>query len=397
MKYDFTTVLDRMGHDAIAVEYPTSPRGFAKEGVKDGYSIIPMWVADMNFVTCPTIIEALQARISHASFGYFMASEKYYNAIFKWQKDRFGAEITREVLGYENGVIGAFATALHTFTNEGDKVFLHGPTYIGFSHTLVDLKREASISNLVLDENGVYRMDFEDIEKHLVEDNIKLAVLCSPHNPSGRVWEKWEIEKFVEICKKHNVIIFSDEIWADLVLEGKHIPTQLVNEDAKNITIAAYAPTKTFSLAGLIGSYHIIYNEELKKKMDETAGMTHYNSLNVLSQHALIGAYCDEGEEWLEELLETLRGNVDYFCSYFEENVKGVQFVRPQGTYMVYLDFSEFVKENNVTIEQVLKYGWERGVMWQDGRPFGKDNSIRVNLALPLWQIKEAIKRLETK
>jgi len=396
MKYDFTTVLDRMGHDAVAVEYPTSPRGFAKDGT-NGYSIIPMWVADMNFVTCPSIIEALQARVSHASFGYFSPSQKYHDAIINWQKKRFGVDVTKEVIGYENGVIGAFASALHTFTKEGDKVFLHGPTYIGFTHTLEGLKRELSISNLVLDENGVYRMDFEDIERRLVEDNIKLAVLCSPHNPAGRVWEKWEIEKFVAICKKHDVIIFSDEIWADLVLQGKHIPTQSVNEDAKNITIAAYAPTKTFSLAGLIGSYHIIYNEDLKKKMDATASATHYNGLNVLSQHALIGAYSEVGEEWLEELLEVLRGNVECFCGYLEKNVKGVQFVRPQGTYMVYLDFSEFVKEHNTTIEKVLKYGWDRGVMWQDGRPFGKENSIRVNLALPQWQIEEAIKRLEEK
>lgn len=396
MKYDFTSVLDRVGHDAIAVEYPTSPRGFAKEGT-NGYSVIPMWVADMNFLTCPSIIEALQARVSHASFGYFSPRQEYYDAIITWQKKRFGVDVTKEVIGYENGVIGAFATALSTFTEEGEKVFLHGPTYIGFTHTLADLNRELSISNLVLDDQGILRMDYEDIEKHFVEDNIRLAVLCSPHNPSGRVWEKWEIEKFVELCKKHGVTIFSDEIWADLVLEGKHIPTQSVNEDAKNITIAAYAPTKTFSLAGLIGSYHIIYNEDLKAKMDKTAGRTHYNGMNVLSQHALIGAYSDVGEEWLEELLEVLRGNVKYFCDYIDKNVKGVQFVRPQGTYMVYLDFSEFVKENNTTIEKVLKYGWDRGVMWQDGRPFGKDNSIRVNLALPLWQIEEAIKRLETK
>ena len=395
MKYDFTTVLDRVGNDAIAVEFPTSPRGFQPEGTKDGYSVIPMWVADMNFMTAPSIVEAIQKRAAHASFGYFSPRPEYYDAIISWQKRRFGIDITKELIGYENGVLGALSSALSAFTEPGEKIFLHGPTYIGFLHTLSDMGRETSISELVRDENGISRMDYEDIEKHFVEDNIRFAVLCSPHNPAGRVWERWELEKFVELCVKHNVILFSDEIWCDLVLEGKHIPTNAVSEDARKITIAAYAPTKTFSLAGLVGSYHVIFNEELRKKVEKAASMTHYNGMNVLSQHALIGAYSKEGEEWLEELLEVLRGNVDFACNYLKEHCPSIKFDRPQGTYMLFLDCSDFLKEINMDIKSLLKYGWERGVIWQDGQPFGKKDSIRVNLCLPLWQIQEAVKRLE--
>ena len=290
MKYDFTTVLDRVGHDAIAVEFPTSPKGYIPEGTKDGYSIIPMWVADMNFKTAPSIMKAIGERAAHPSFGYYAIRDEYYEAIINWQKKRFGMDITKEMIGYENGVLGALSSALRVYTQPGEKVFLHGPSYIGFLHTLEAMNRETSISELVYDENGIRRMDYDDIEKHFVEDNIHFAILCSPHNPAGRVWEKWEIEKFVELCVKHNVILFSDEIWCDLVLEGKHVPTLSVSEDAKKITIAAYATSKTFSLSGLVGSYHVIMDEEMREKVTKEGKATNYNTMNVLSQHALLGA-----------------------------------------------------------------------------------------------------------
>ena len=395
MKYDFTTVLDRVGNDAIAVEFPTSPRGFAPEGTIDGYSVIPMWVADMNFMTAPSIVEAIQKRAAHASFGYFSPRPEYYDAIISWQKRRHGMDITREQIGYQNGVLGALSSALTAFTEKGEKIFLSGPSYIGFLHTLSSMERETSISDLVPDENGIRRMDFDDIEKHFVEDKIRFAIFCSPHNPAGRVWERWEIEKFVELCLKHNVIIFSDEIWCDLVLEGKHIPTLSISDDAKKITIAAYAPTKTFSLAGLVGSYHVIFDEELRETVTKTGATTHYNGMNVLSQHALIGAYSKEGEEWLEELLQVLRENVAFTCDYISTHAPSIAFEKPQGTYMLFLDCTKFLEEKGMDIKQLLKYGWERGVIWQDGEQFGQANSIRVNLGLPLWQIKEAIARLE--
>ena len=181
------------------------------------------------------------------------------------------------------------------------------------------------------DENGVWRMDFDDMEKKIVENKIHAAIFCSPHNPCGRVWERWEIEKAMEIYQKHDVYVISDEIWSDLTLPGyQHIPTQSVSEDAKNRTIALYAPSKTFNLAGLIGSYHIIYNSYLRDRVCMEGKMTHYNSMNVLSMHALIGAYEAEGYTWVNELCQVLSENVEYAVNHIRDYYRGINVSKPQ-------------------------------------------------------------------
>ena len=399
MKYDFENILERHGNDALAIDAVgiEGPNGFLPGAPEPGYSILPMWVADMNFKTAPCIIEAIQKRAAHASFGYFFPRDEYFTSIINWHKIRYGTTAEKEYIGYENGVLGALSSVLSAFTKEGDSVLINSPTYIGFLHTLEDMERKPSASPLYRDENGIWRMDFCDMEKRIIEEKIKVAVFCSPYNPIGRVWERSEIEEFVSLCKKHDVIIFSDEIWCDLTLGGKkHIPTYSVNDDAKERVICAYAPSKTFSLAGLVGSYHVIPNENIRSAVVKAGDKTHYNSMNVLSQHALIGAYSDEGACWVDELLTVLKGNVDYACSHIESRYKGVSFARPEGTYMLYLDWTEYMKEHNETdFDKILKKGWDKGVIWQDGRPFGMENTIRINLALPLWQVKEAFRRLD--
>lgn len=198
-------------------------------------------------------------------------------------------------------------TALNVYCSKGDNVLLHKPTYIGFTNSLTNNGYHIVHSDLVKDENGVWRMDFDDMEKKIVENKIHAAIFCSPHNPCGRVWERWEIEKAMEIYKKHDVMVISDEIWSDIITTGhKHVPTQSVSEDAKQRTVALYAPSKTFNLAGLVGSYHIIYNKHIRERVDKEASLSHYNSMNVLSMHALIGAYKPEGYEWVEELCEVI-------------------------------------------------------------------------------------------
>ncbi len=397
-KFDFETVLDRLGHDAVALDYPCCERGFFPEGPKNGYSLIPMSFADMNFITAPSVVESIQGRLNHHSFGYFSPRKEYYDAIINWQKVRYGVDVSKDAIGYENGVMGALATFLNSFMEEGEPLLIHGPTYIGFQDVIKTCGHPMSISPLVEDENGILRMDFEDMEKRIVDENLKIAVLCSPHNPAGRVWEKWEVEKFMELMKKYDLKVFSDEIWCDLILNGApHIPTNSVSEDAKMRTVAAYAPSKTFSLSGMVASYHVIYNEDLKKKMAETASKSHYNSMNIFSQYALIGAYNEEGQQWVDELLPVLAHNMEFVCDYIRTNYPSIKFHQSQGTYMLYLDLGDFVAEKKITIKDALRYGWERGVMWQNGEPFGTPNSIRLNLALPTWQIEEAIKRLNTK
>ena len=392
MKYDFTTVMDRRGMDAIAVDAAPVPEG----GRKEGFDVIPMWVADMNFATVPTIPEFITRRVQHPAYGYFAPRQEYYDAIIRWQRQRNGMEVTPEDIGYANGVLGGVVSALNVLCSRGDKVLVHSPTYIGFTHALGDNGYRIVHSPLTIDDQGIWRMDFDDMEKKIVENNIHAAILCSPHNPCGRVWERWELEKAMALYQKHNVYVISDEIWSDLILTGhKHIPTQSVSEDAKQRTIAMYAPSKTFNLAGLVGSYSIIYNPWLRDRVAKEAALSHYNSQNVLSMYALIGAYQDEGQAWLEELRQVLTENVDFAYNYIREHFEGVKVCRPQGTYMLFADCTEWCKEHGKTIDDVEQAAWAVGVAFQDGRMFHGPCHVRINLALPLSRVKEAFDRLD--
>lgn len=395
MKYDFTTVMNRKGYNTIAVEYYQYAVGDAQ--VREGVEPIPMWVADMSFATVPTIMDAMKARLEHPEFGYFSASDEYYNSIIRWQEQRNDVKgLTREHIGYENGVLGGVVSALNILCSRGDKVLLHSPTYVGFTASLKNNGYEMIHSPLVKDQYGIYRMDFEDMEKKIVEHNIHATVFCSPHNPCGRVWERWEIEKAMELFKKHDVMVVCDEIWSDIILDGhKHIPTQSISEDAKMRTIAVYAPSKTFNLAGLIGSYHIIYNKHLRDRVQKESSLGHYNNMNLMSMHALIGAYTPEGQEWLEELRQVLTDNVDYACKFFEENFEGIEISKPQGTYMIFPDFSKWCKEYGRTKDEVYRAGIYEGVIWQDGAGFLEPDCIRMNLALPHSLLVEAMDRLK--
>ena len=393
MKYDFTSIIDRQDKDAIAVEWPP----FEGAEVKEGFDKIPMWVADMNFATVPTVQEEMIKRIHHPCFGYFAARDEYYSSIIEWQEKRHGVTgLTKEHIGYENGVLGGVVSTLNAFCSRGDKVLVHAPTYVGFTHSLEDNGYHIIHSYLKMDEDGIWRMDFEDMEKKLKEEHIHMAIFCSPHNPCGRVWERWEIEKAMELYKKYDVYVISDEIWSDIILEGhEHIPTQSVSEDAKNRTVALYAPTKTFNLAGLVGSYHIIYNSYLRDRVRKEGSLSHYNNGNVLSMYGLIGAYKPEGYEWTDELCQVLTENVDYAYNFIKENFEGVELAKPQGTYMLLLDCTKWCEKHEKTIDDVLKAGASVGVMWQDGRAFHSPCGIRVNLALPKSRVEEAMRRLK--
>ena len=393
MKYDFTSILDRNGKDAIAVEHIPIPGA----QVKEGFDRIPMWVADMNFPTVPTVVEAMMERVQHPAYGYFDPSEEYYASIIRWQEKRNGVTgLKPEHIGYENGVLGGVISALNVMCSKGDNVLLHSPTYIGFTMSLENNGYHIVHSPLIKDENGVWRMDFEDMEKKIVKNRIHAAVFCSPHNPCGRVWEGWEIEKAMELYKKYDVFVISDEIWSDLILEGhKHIPTQSVSEDARNRTVAMYAPSKTFNLAGLVGSYHIIYNTWLRERVLKESSLSHYNAMNVLSMHALVGAYKPEGYEWLDELRQVLTGNVEFACRYIQDHFEGIEVSKPEGTYMLFLDCTKWCEKHGKTIDELQRAGVEVGVIWQDGRPFHGPCHIRMNLALPFSRVQEAFERLD--
>lgn len=398
MTYDFTTIMDRRGEDAIAVDgLLDEPSGFAPTKPAEGFDAIPMWVADMNFPVVPTVTEALVERARKPHFGYFSPRDEYFSSIIRWHETRHGVRgLTPECIGYENGVLGGVVSTLEAFARPGDAVLLHSPTYIGFTGSLTNNGYQIIHSPLCLDEDNIWRMDYEDMDAKIKEHHIHAAIFCSPHNPCGRVWERWEIEKAMEVYRANDCLVISDEIWSDLTLYGfSHIPTQSVSEDAKMRTFAFYAPSKTFNLAGLVGSYHIIYNPYLRDRFLAASSKSHYNEANVLSMHALIGAYKDAGMEWVDELRHVLTENIDYACSFLAEHAQEIHVSRPQGTYMLFLDCETWCKTHGKTMDELLKAGWDVGVAWQDGRPFHGTYGIRMNLALPLSRVQEAFARLE--
>ncbi|WP_066834064.1 MalY/PatB family protein [Collinsella ihumii] len=397
MIYDFTLIINRHGQDAIAVDGIGIPGGAAPAAPQDGFDFIPMWVADMNFPVVPTIQDAIIERVKQPHFGYFTPREEYFSKIIEWQSRRNDVVgLEPKHIGYENGVLGGVISTLNAFAAPGDEVLVHSPTYIGFTNSLTNAGFRIVHSPLKLDDDGVWRMDFEDMERVLSERTIHAAIFCSPHNPTGRVWEREEIERAMEIYAKHDCVVISDEIWSDIILPGhKHVPTQSVSEDARNRTVALYAPSKTFNLAGLVGSYHIIYSDYLRDRVLAQSSKPHYNEMNVLSMHALLGAYEPEGYAWVDELREVIAGNVDWACDYIAAHFDGVRVSKPQGTYMLFLDCTEWCERCGQDIDWVLNAGWRVGVGWQDGRPFHGPCHIRVNLALPLARVKEAFERLD--
>ena len=393
MQYDFETILDRLGRDALALDVIP----YAGVEPKAGFSRIPMWVADMSFPTAPPVLEAIQARLSHPNFGYYRLTDAYYDSIIRWQQARHGVSgLERRHIGYENGVLGGVSSVVQALTCPGEPILVHSPTYVGFTHTLERLGRPIVHTPLKRDEAGVWRMDYADMDRQLKEHDIHLAILCSPHNPCGRVWERWELEQAMEVYAANDYTVISDEIWSDLIMPGHtHIPTQSVSADARSRTAAFYAPTKTFSLAGLIGSYHIIYPARLRSRVRRQGDLSGYNSCNVLSMHALTGAYSHAGMEWVDQLCAVLDKNLRYIRDFMESRFPGVSMMLPQGTYMLFVNCGAWCRDHGITPDQLRRRGVEHGVIWQSGEAFGDGDCIRINAALPHVLVREAMDRLE--
>lgn len=250
MTYDFTSIIDRHGRDSIAVE----PTFLNLPPLKDGFDQIPMWIADMNFAVVPTVQEEIIRRTQHPCFGYFEPREEYTQAIISWQTRRHGFEgLEAKHIGYENGVLGGVVSALNVLCSRGDHVLIHSPTYIGFTSVLKSNGYQAVHSPLIKDADNIWRMDFEDMERKIQKHHIHTMIFCSPHNPCGRVWERWELEAVYELCEKYDVYVIDDEIWSDLIRPGvAYISPLTVGEVARKRTVSFFAPSKTFNLAGLV-------------------------------------------------------------------------------------------------------------------------------------------------
>ena len=394
MKYDFTSILDRRGKDAAAYDN-VGAHVIAPARPKEGFDIIPMWVADMNFPVVPTITEAIIARAQHPSFGYFFPTDKYYDSIVQWHEKRNGVTgLTKEHIGYENGVLGGVVSALNVLCSRGDNVLVHSPTYSGFTSCLTNAGYSIVLSPLVQDEQGIWRMDFEDMEKKIVANHIHTALFCSPHNPTGRVWEQEELEHFMDMARRLNVTVISDEIWSDLTLRGhRHIPLQSVSDDARQRTVALYAPSKTFNLAGLQISNIFISNETLREAFQKEIDKTGYDEPNALGAVACEAAYRG-GQEWLDQLRAYLLENLNFLRAYLQEKIPQIHLVEPEGTYLVWLDCSEL----GISGKELDQFIVEKAGLWLDGGamfgPSGADFQ-RVNIACPRATLELALDKLK--
>lgn len=397
MKYDFSTHINRLNTDAVAYDvnhYIQS--SWPGSSIKEGIDPIAMWIADMSFPTAPSVVEAIKNRLDHPLFGYFTVPDAYYDSIIDWYEKRHGVhDLKKENIGYENGVIGGLLCAMRVLCSAGDKVLVHSPTYVGFSGSLNGVGYKMVLSELKQDDNHVYRMDFDDMEAKLAGGDIHVAIMCNPHNPTGRVWEKWELEKACALYEKYGVTIICDEIWSDLILpHHTHTPLFTVSKYARNHSITLCAPSKTFSLAGLVGAYHLCFNPRLNQRLAKESANTNYNSINLLSMYASIGAYSANGSEWLDQLLTVLDENITVAMDYVNHRFHGVKASRPEGTYMLFIDCTDYCHDHGIDIDTLQRRGIENGVLWQDGRNFHGPCHIRMNLALPTDRLKEAFERL---
>ena len=385
MKYDFNKIINRNNTKSLKYD-------FAKERNMPE-DLLPLWVADMDFQTSPEIIEALNKAVSHGIYGYSEGKEEYFDAVYNWYNDNFNWQVKKEWLIKTPGVVFAVVLAINALTNEGDSVLIQNPVYYPFTEVIIDNNRKL-VNNSLVRNGKKYEIDFEDFEKKIIENNVKLFILCSPHNPVGRVWKKWELEKIGDICLKHNVKIVSDEIHSDFVYpENKHIVFSSLDKKYQNITITCTAPTKTFNLAGLQISNIFIPNLEIRKKVLKQLDRVGYSQVHLMGLVACEAAY-KYGRQWLNELKEYLLDNLNFLRDYLETNIPQIKLIEPEGTYLIWLDCSALGFED----KELEKFIVEKAKLWLDsGYIFGKEGEgfQRINIACPRETLKKALEQLK--
>ncbi len=353
--------------------------------------VLPMWVADMDFKCCDEILNDMHRKINHGIFGYSKNDENYFNAIKNWYSTNFNTELKQEWLITTPGVVFALATAVKTITNENDYVLINNPVYYPFTEVVEDNKRKIISSNLILIDNH-YEIDFNDFENKIKQYKIKLFLLCSPHNPVGRVWTEDELDKIIEICKRYNVFIVSDEIHSDFVWKGNHI-CLLKYENYQNNIILCTAPTKTFNLAGLQVSNIFIPNAEVRQKFQLELWNTGYSLINIMGLVACQSAY-EKGQKWLDELRDYLLENINYVDTFLKENLPKIKLIYPEGTYLLWLDFNGA----NLSDDRIEELMLNEAKLWLDnGKMFGETGKgfQRLNIAVPRRKLKYALENLK--
>lgn len=384
MSYNFDEIIDRRNTDCLKYDF-AAERGKPED-------VLPLWVADMDFRTAPGIIEAAMADASFGIYGYTESKEDYFQAIANWYQTYFDWKVERRWLVKTPGIVFAIGVAIKALTKKGDAVMIQQPVYYPFSETVIDSDRKLVNNALVL-RDGHYEIDFEDFEKKIREEEVKLFVLCSPHNPVGRVWTKEELLRIGEICLKYDVKVVSDEIHSDFVYEGrKHYVFTTVDPRFEEISIVCTAPSKTFNMAGLQVSNIFIPNTQIRRAFRKQMSAVGYSQINMIGLHACKAAY-ETGRDWLEELKVYLKGNLDFVRDYLEKNLPQIKLIEPEGTYLIWLDFRALGLPEE-KLEHLIVH---EAKLWLDsGAIFGKDGEgfERINIACPRAVLEETCKRL---
>ena len=386
MKFNFNEKVDRSKNHAAKWEEMG-----AKFGSND---LLPMWVADMDIKTAPEIVEAIKEKADQAIFGYVYRPASYYETAAAWCEKRFGYKIDPKTLIHSPGVVPSMNMLVKMLTKEDEKVLIQIPVYPPFAASVKTGKRTLVTNELVKDENGYYTIDFEDLEKKLSDEKVTLMILCNPHNPVGRVWKKEELQKIGDLCVKYNVRILADEIWRDLVLPGyTHTPIASLSREIENITITCFSPTKTFNIAGLQASFAVFPREEEWKAFDNELGEMDIKRNNPFSLVGFEAAY-NHGEEWLSELLVHLEGNAQYVADFVKERLPEIKTVKPEGTYLMWLDFNGLNIAPEEITDMLIK---DAKVAMNDGASFGANGKgfARMNIACPRYMVEDAMARIE--
>ena len=382
--YDFDKVIDRHGTNCLKFD-------FAKERGKNGDEL-SLWVADMDFQVAKPITDALQVQVNHGIYGYSEVKSDYFEIVKNWFKDNFDWEIKKGSLVKTPGVVYAIAMAVKAFTKEGEAVIIQQPVYYPFSEMIIANNRKLVNSPLVL-KDGRYEIDFEDFEKKIVENNVKLFILCSPHNPVGRVWSVEELKRIGDICIKHDVVIFSDEIHADFVYEpNKHHVFASLGESYAANSVIATAPSKSFNIAGLQVSNIFIENKKLRDAFRNEIVKSGYSQLNTMGLAAARAAY-ESGKEWLDEVRAYIKDNLIFFRDYLKENIGELSLIEPEGTYLVWVDFRKLGLSEKQREDLIVN----KAKLWIDsGAMFGVDGEgfERFNIACPRSYLKKALDSL---
>ena len=383
MNYNFDEVVCRKHTDALKLE-ALAPRW----GRTD---LLPMWVADMDFKTPPFIVEVMKKRMECEVFGYTAKPESWYEAIISWQKRRHKWTITKEMISFVPGVVPALAMAVQAFTQRGEKVMIQQPVYNPFAQVIRNNHRELVNCPLEL-KDGQYHINFKLFEKKI--KGCKLFLFCHPHNPGGRVWTREELKKVATICAQNNVIIVADEIHADLtLLPYEHIPFASVSEEAKQNSVVFASPSKAFNMAGLATSYAVIANPTLRRRFESYVEGNELAAGNVFAFNTVVAAY-DKGEEWLQQMLTYVQGNIDEVVSYIKENIPQLKVIIPQASYLVFIDFSAL----QLNQKDIVALCTNRAhLALNDGSIYGEEGNgyMRINLACPRSVVRQALAQLK--